>query len=241
MPIPSPQLISCGDGDFRTIGAEFLARVVHATGLAPSQRVLDIGCGIGRLALPMTQYLDEAGSYDGVDPILPAIAWCVANISAVYPNMRFHHMDVSHPIYNTNGTLDATAVRLPFEDETFDVVCMISVLTHLHTAEVLRWASETARVLAPGGCCFATGFLMNGPARAALTAGEGRIGFDPSEPGPIYESNPNVPLAGVAFDEDFLVEKFLRHGLRRRIPAEYGQWSGRAGSSFQDICIFEKG
>src|SRR5947209_7452131 len=126
MPIPPSELMSCGDGDFRAIGAEFLERVVRATSLAPSQHVLDIGCGIGRLALPMTQYLNESGSYDGVDPIVPAIAWCETNISVAYPNVRFRHLDVRHPIYNPNGRQDATAVRLPFEDGTFDVVCMIS-------------------------------------------------------------------------------------------------------------------
>jgi len=241
MPLPPPQLMSCGDGDFRAIGAEFLGRVVHATGLSPSQRVLDIGCGIGRLALPMTQYLDETGSYDGIDPIFSAIAWCVTNISAAYPNARFRHLDVRHPIYNPNGIQDPAAVRLPFEDGTFDVVCVISVLTHLHTAEVLSCSAEIARVLSPSGRCFATAFLMNEPARTALAAGDQRIGFDPSEPGPVYEANPDVPMAGVAFDEDFLVEKFLRNGLHRRVPAEYGQWSGRPGSSFQDICVFEKG
>jgi len=240
MPIPPPELMSCGDGDFRAVGAEFLGRVVRATGLTPSQSVLDIGCGIGRLALPMTQYLEEPGSYDGIDPMSPAIAWCGSNISAAYSNVRFHHLDVRHPLYNPDGSQDAAVAHLPFADGIFNVVCMISIATHLHTAELLCCAAEITRVLAPGGCCFATGFLMNAPARAALGAGLGRIGFDPSEPGPLYESNPDVPLAGVAYEEDFFVEKFLRHGLRRRVPAEYGRWSGRSGYSFQDICVFEK-
>ena len=47
--------------------------------------------------------------------------------------------------------------------------------------------------------------------------------------------------AGIAFDEDVLLEMFLRHGLRRLNPAQYGHWSGRDLPSFQDICIFEKG
>ena len=240
MPAPPPELIFCGDGDFRAIGAEFLERLVRDAGLLPHHRVLDIGSGIGRLALPMTQYLDEAGSYHGVDPVAAGIDWCQATITPVYPQVRFRHLDLRHSLYNPGGAVETAATPLPFADGSFDLVCMISVLTHLETADVLHYAREVARLLAPGGVCFATAFLMNKPARAALEAGAGRIGFDPAIGGPVYQSNRDVPLAGVAFDEDYLLEKFLRHGLRRRTPSQYGHWSGRDLPSFQDICLFEK-
>jgi SAM-dependent methyltransferase len=241
MPVPSPDLMFCGDGDFRAIGAEFLEHLVRDAGLRPGERVLDIGCGIGRLALPLTQYLDEDGSYDGVDPVAAGIAWCSSAITPHYPAVRFQHLDLRHPLYNPNGALDTATTRLPFGDGSFDVIAMISVLTHLDVPEVLHYASETARLLAPGGRCFATAFQMNVPARAALEAGVGRIGFDPAQPGPVWQSNPEAPLAGVAFEEDVLLEMFLRHGLRRRNPAQYGHWSGRDAANFQDICIFERG
>ena len=37
------------------------------------------------------------------------------------------------------------------------------------------------RLLAPGGRCFVTAFLMNRPAREALAGGKGAIAFDPSD------------------------------------------------------------
>ena len=46
------------------------------------------------------------------------------------------------------------------------------MLTHLERPEALHYASEAARLLAPGGRCFATAFLMNLPARAGLQAGQ---------------------------------------------------------------------
>lgn len=239
LPSPPPELMFCGDGDFRAIGAEFLEHLVQDAGLLPHHRVLDIGCGIGRLAVPMTQYLDDAGSYDGVDPVAAGIDWCAQTVTPVYPAIRFHHLDLQHPLYNPAGALPTRLTPLPFPDASFDLVCMISVLTHLDVPEVLHYAAEAARLLAPGGRCFATAFLMNPPARAALQAGLGRLAFDPAEPGPVWQSNPEAPLAGVAFDEDVLLEKFLRHGLRRRTP-RYGHWSGRAMQPFQDICVFER-
>ena len=89
MPAPPPELMFCGDGDFRAIGAEFLERLVRDAGLERGHRVLDIGCGIGRLAIPLTQYLDATGTYDGIDPVAAGIDWCIATITAAYPNTRF--------------------------------------------------------------------------------------------------------------------------------------------------------
>ena len=239
MPIPPAELHYVGDGDYRAIGAEFLERLAQVADLQPADRVLDIGCGVGRLALPLTQFL-EAGSYDGVDPVAAGIAWCASTITPLYPDVRFKHLDLKHPLYNPGGSLETARTPLPFADSSFDLICMISVLTHLEQPEALHYAAEIARLLAPGGRCFATAFLMNPPARAALKQGNPSLKFDPAESGPLYFAIPDAPLAAVAYDEDVLVELFLRHGLRRRNPASYGFWSGRAGNSFQDICIFEK-
>jgi len=239
MPAPPPELMFCGDGDFRAIGAEFLEHLVQQAGLTPSQRVLDIGCGIGRLALPLTQYLDESGRYQGVDPVENGISWCKAHVTPIYPNFEFSYFDVQHDLYNPKGTRSCTSVPLSFADGSFDLICLISVLTHLNEPELLHYASEAVRLLAPGGRCFVTAFLLNPPARDAL-AGLGKIGFDPASTAETQYGDPAAPLAAVAFDEDFFLEKFLRHGLRRQEPGQYGHWSGRDALNFQDICIFER-
>jgi SAM-dependent methyltransferase len=239
LPAPPAELMFCGDGDYRAIGAEFLGHFIELGGLAPHERVLDIGCGIGRMAVPLTQYLRPPGCYDGIDVNADGIAWCGASISTVYPDFRFTRLDLHHPLYNPEGTQETAATPVPFADGSVDFICMISVLTHLEADALTHYAAEVARLLAPGGRCFATAFLMNAPARDALASGHGNIGFSAEGDDKIRFADSAAPLAAVCFDEDFLVEKFLRAGMHRRRPTRYGSWSGRPGASFQDLMIFE--
>jgi SAM-dependent methyltransferase len=239
MPVPPPSLAFVGDGDFRTIGAEFLKLFIEHCGLGPAERVLDIGCGVGRMALPLTQYLmPGVGRYDGVDIVAPGIAWCRENISSVYPDFRFHHIDYAHPLYNPAGAV-TTASPLPFDDKAFDFIFLTSVITHLSLQQAGVYAAEIARLLAPDGRAFVTAFLMNGPARKALEQGAGRLPFASDGAGPEFHAYADAPLAAVAFEEDALLAAFHKAGLRRRRPVRYGHWSGRALPDFQDICIFE--
>lgn len=121
LPAPPPELMTCGDGDFRAIGAEFLGHFVRLAGLAPHECVLNLGCGVGRMAIPLTQYLLEQGSSEGLDVDAAAIAWCARTITPVYPSFRFRHLDVAHPLYDPNGALPADAVTLPPPPGSADV------------------------------------------------------------------------------------------------------------------------
>ncbi len=240
LPAPPPGIHVVGDGDRRAVGAEFLGHFVRRGGLAPHERVLDLGCGTGRMAVPLTQFLDDAGSYEGADVSGPGIAWCRRAITPRYPRFRFHRLDLAHPLYNPAGTGDAARAVLPWPDASFDFIALVSVLTHLPFEEMARYAREASRLLAPGGRVFATAFLLNSPARAALRAGRGRFGFEADAPGPVLFADADAPTAAVAFDEDHLLAAFLAAGLRRRRPAAYGSWSGRDSATFQDICVFER-
>src|SRR5437868_12657499 len=65
--LPPLRLRFVGVGDFRTVGDE-LKELLIRSGLKPSDRALDIGSGVGRVAIPLTRYLDS-GTYDGFDVV----------------------------------------------------------------------------------------------------------------------------------------------------------------------------
>ncbi len=59
---PPRKKIFVGDGNFKKIGEEFLWYFIKLGELKPNERVLDVGCGIGRMAAPLTKYLDGRSS-----------------------------------------------------------------------------------------------------------------------------------------------------------------------------------
>jgi SAM-dependent methyltransferase len=240
MPVPPSENIFVGDGDFCAIGAEFLRHFVRFGGLRQTDRVLEIGCGIGRMALPLTQFL-TTGSYDGMDVVRSGIDWCADTITPAYGNFRFHHMDVANDLYNPGGTIDPTAVTLPFADKSFDFIILTSVLTHLQASETLAYAWEINRLMRPGGHCFISLFLANDKAREGLRAGASRLAFDPDNTGPTLLADPALPSTAVAHDEEFLTDLFASVGLQPAKPTLYGNWCGRAGASnYQDLMVLEK-
>jgi SAM-dependent methyltransferase len=154
--VPPRRLQVVTDGDFVATGEEFLSHLVALCGLSAEDRVLDVGCGSGRLARPLAGFLSIDGAYAGLDVDADGIAWCARRYRHL-PHFRFVHADVRHPRFNPGGAEAAIAYRFPFDDGAFDVAALISVLTHLTEEETLHYFGQVRRVLAPGGRVLATG------------------------------------------------------------------------------------
>ena len=56
---PPKGRVFIGSGDFVKHGNRILSQFVEFGGLKPTHRVLDMGCGIGRLSVPLTNYIDR--------------------------------------------------------------------------------------------------------------------------------------------------------------------------------------
>src|SRR5688572_22089625 len=125
-------------------------------GLQSQENLLDVGCGCGSMALFLKDYLDESGHYTGVDIHQPSINWCKKKIAERHANFRFLHIDVKNLAYNPKGAHRAEDYALPFEVQTFDVILLKSVFTHMRPLEVENYIQEVSRLLKSGGRCLMT-------------------------------------------------------------------------------------
>jgi len=198
-----------------------------ARGLRPEHRVLDIGSGIGNLALGLVGYL--RGGYDGVEIHAEAVAWCQRAITPRYPTFRFHRADLASHAYNPRGGLPATVYRFPFPDRSFDVIFLGSVFTHMLPESVEHYLHEISRLLTPGGICVASFFLLNDETRDAVHAGTSFIPFRFEHSSTLCRlHNPSVPEAAVALEEHFVQHVLDEVGLHVRDSRRGTWWRGLA-------------
>ncbi len=218
---------------FESSGAEFVAYLKLLCGLGPTSDVLDIGCGCGLVPLQLGSYF-TSGSYTGVDIQEEPIAWCQEHIAL--PNDRFELADVKSGRYNADGSISADAYQFPFPAESFDVVMLKSVFTHLGPVEVEAYLREVARLIRPAGRAIGTFFLLNAQQAAGHSDLDLRYGDDDYR----YVSA-EVPEEVSAHSEASVRAMTVRAGLRVEEPMRYGAWYGREDAlSYQDMVIFSR-
>jgi ubiquinone/menaquinone biosynthesis C-methylase UbiE len=242
--IPPPSMDFVGGETFEAIGREFQKYFVELAGLKPDQRVLDVGCGIGRMAVPLTGYLSGAGEYWGFDIVKMGIKWCQNRISRKFPNFHFSHSNVHNQHYNPKGRIPAREFRFPFEDNFFDFAFLTSVFTHMLPPDLERYLSEVTRVLKPGGKCLITFFLINAESIALIRDGKSSLRFVFKFPGPQYDcwtASEQDPEGAIAYEEAVVRKLYAGLGLLVGEPIRYGGWCRRpAALSGQDIIIAAK-
>lgn len=231
--VPPRRLIYTGRGDFVKQGNAWL-EFFKEQGLQPHHAFLDIGSGIGRIARALTSYL--TGPYHGFDAVKTGVAWCQKNISRRYPNFHFSHVPLYNDLYRASG-ISAAAYRFPYEKETFDFACAISVFTHLLPDETKNYLQETTRVLKPGGKLVATFFLLTGAPSEQKSA----FSF-PHRKGTYALMDANVQHANVAYETAFLLHlsEIAGFKLTTQISGSWHDGVTRHPVAFQDVMVWEK-
>jgi SAM-dependent methyltransferase len=135
---------------------------MNMAGLRPEHDVLDIGCGVGRTARFLCDFLSESSYYEGFDIKENGIQWCHENITAAYPNFNFQHVALSNTAYSPGKGSPASEFEFPYADNSFDFAFAHSVFTHLLPDSTVQYLRECGRVLRPGGTLYSTWFLFGG-------------------------------------------------------------------------------
>lgn len=214
--------------EFSAIGRDTVGWMIDYEGLKPMHSFLDVGCGIGRMAIPLAEYLQK-GKYHGFDISSWKVAYCRRTVGRKRPDFAFHHADVFNKYYNSRGRTPASEYQFPWGDESFDFVLLTSVFTHMLPADMEHYLSEIARVLRPGGKCVVSYFLSD------------------SKKGPPYHSVSEVceiadvefPEHGVIYLEGFVTELYEEHGLQIEtlMPGSDRRKPDSNPNSRQDIVI----
>lgn len=158
IPIDLMMMTGGGPDTFDQISAAHIFNLQKHIGLEPQFTILELGCGIGRDAIPLTNILsaEHGGNYIGIDIIRPSIDWCVGNIHAKNSNFIFYHMNIDDQLHNPNGKVIAKSSYLPVPDRHVDRVVLQSVFTHLLRDDVEHYLREIKRVMKPDATAYIT-------------------------------------------------------------------------------------
>ncbi len=236
--IPPKGKIFIGSGDFEQQGLHICDMLTKYAGLNKNSKVLDIGCGIGRVAVPLTNILGECGSYDGFDIVKDGIDWCNKKIASKFNNFHFKHIELKNDLYNLNTEEKAQNFQFPYPNNSFDCIILTSVFTHMMPEDVENYLSQIHRVIKPGGKCLATFFILNEEISQLMAIGKTYFKFHSfGDYALLYK---NVKEANVAFHEKYLLNIFKENSLNTTL-INRGKWSGNEqGLDFQDVVILEK-
>jgi SAM-dependent methyltransferase len=176
-------------------------RLVEHCGLTTASRVLDLGCGPGRLAIGIMAEVGDVAEYVGLDVHRPSIEWCKRVLGKRYPKLRFEHLDVSNERYNPQGTSAARTARLPLADASVDVFNLYSVFSHMSYGDIVGYLKELRRVCASGGHGFLTVFVEENVPNYAVNP-------------PGYLEPWSGALHCVRFERQFFEEMLAEAGLK---------------------------
>jgi SAM-dependent methyltransferase len=237
--LPAHYMPGIGPGEFISVGEEMVELFRREARLRSSDVVLDIGCGLARVAIPLQRVLTR-GAYEGFDVVPDIIHWNTVNISGPSPHFGFRTIDAGSSSYNPSGNEEAASVTFPYPGSHFTFVFATSLFSHLLADATRRYFAETARVLKPGGRALLTFFLLDDFARQRAREGKTSPGFPQRwEHGLL--NNLEKPEDAVAYDVDWILNALREAGLHPRSPIRWGKWSGREKPlSYQDIVIVDK-
>ena len=117
--------------------------IIEMAKVKPGDKVLDVGCGTGDLTLTAKHYVGVSGSAHGID----------ASPEGINLARKKAKRSDSQAVFEV-GLIE----KIPYPEETFDIVINRLVIHHLPDHLKLRGIAEIFRVLKPGGLVFLADF-----------------------------------------------------------------------------------
>lgn len=247
--IPEDLVILTGGGtdDWERITKYHAEMYRKYTPINPDDNVLEVGCGVGRDAIELTNVLSSKGKYVGFDIIKSSIDWCKQNITPKFKNFTFHYYDIESQIHNSGGSIKTTDIKLPAKDNSVDRIFLHSVFTHMYEKDIVHYLKEFNRVLKPDGLVLASFFVLDDEALKRAHSGKGKkhrhpLSFEHKFGRGTYINDKTYPEGAIGFTPDKIKSMLKRGGLGLHGGFVHrGGWSGiKEASNGQDILILQK-
>ncbi len=166
--LPAKALRSFGqeyhDDEYFLLSAQKEAnRLIQSLGMTTISRVLDVGCGVGRLPIGILSIIGEIRCYRGVDVNKSFIQWYQRHVTKKHRRtFQFVHINAKNLRYNPDGNQINTDFRFPFDDQDFDIIYLYGVFPHMTIEDINVYLSEFQRLLIPSGKLFLTAYIEEG-------------------------------------------------------------------------------
>ena len=124
--------------------------------LNKDSRILDFGCGQGRLVNGIFSLKKSFHSYIGIDTNIKSINWCNRWLSRYSDKFRFIFL----PAFNARYNQKADGLKsLPFSEDNFDIIFLNSVFSHMLSSDITFYLNEFNRILSENGRIYLTAFI----------------------------------------------------------------------------------
>jgi SAM-dependent methyltransferase len=229
IPVDLLNMTGGGIDTFDAIADFHIKTLKKHIGISPTHSILEIGCGIGRDAIPLTKIISKKGKYVGIDIIGRSIQFCKENISAIYNNFDFIHFDVADQLHNPSGTTKTVGISLPIADQSIDRIIAWSVFTHLYECDIRHYLNEFQRVLKVDGFAYVTVFviddaILNSARKTNLTPFNLR--FEHVLNDNCFVNDLEFPLGAIGYKREALRGMIKDAGLELKRDFLRGAWSG---------------
>lgn len=233
-----------GGGDPKAVGEESFDAIGRQVPLTPGMSVLEIGCGCGRVAVPLAKKLGADVRYVGIDIIPGLVSFCRREISSQFPNFEFYAERDDNPAYNQFVTHAGSDLYLDGReslDDQFDLAVAFSVFTHLQRADAEALLRTIWSRLKDGGMAVVSFLLIDKPTRLQIKRGQTdffqRLRWLRR---PELQDTSGTTNGAVGFDLTAAQEMVVRAGFENFYSLQFGCWRALPGATFQDIVVLKK-
>jgi ubiquinone/menaquinone biosynthesis C-methylase UbiE len=211
-------------GDFEALGI-IERELLIQEGLPRDGYLIDVGCGSGRLASPLSDYL--TGRYLGID-IVPAMVR--------HARRLVRRLDWRFEV--------ADGLSIPEKDHTADMVCFFSVFTHLLPEQSFVYLQESVRVLKPEGKIVFSFLEFEEPSHWPIFENAIRVLDDTSHPLTMFTERSAIRTwaAHLNLKIEAIVDASAPHiNLERPLTLDSGALLQGKVAFGQSICVLTSG